>query len=130
MSRLSLRRTGSRGYRAYLRTREWNWRRQRWFRDCRARGHEPACQVCFARLNEVGSLDLHHASYEGVTQLPDGSWKANEKDEDLWPLCREHHQALHRRMDSGKDFYGWDRTKATVAIVVALRRERNEAKGA
>lgn len=123
MSRLSLSRTGSRGYRQYLSSRAWHWRRQRWFRDCRARGFEPACQVCGVTLREAGSLDLHHVSYSGVIERDDGSWQAAEQDEDLMPMCRTHHQALHRIMDRRKEFYGWDRLRATAVIVAHLHRQ-------
>lgn len=51
----------------------------------------------------------------------DGSWVAREADEDLMPLCRDHHQAVHRVMDRKRDFYGWDRRRATLVIVAYLR---------
>lgn len=123
MGRWSLRRTGSTGYREYLRTRAWNWRRQRWFRDRRRAGFEPACQVCSRTLDEVGALDLHHVSYDGVVERPDSGWQAREADEDLMPMCREHHGRLHRMMDRRGEFVGWDRRRATVVIVAHLRRE-------
>ena len=65
--------------------------------------------------------DRHHTSYEGVGQDADGTWRAREADEDLMPMCREHHQQLHRMMDGKKEFYGWDRRRATVVIVARLR---------
>lgn len=123
MGRWSLSRTGASGYRQYLRTRAWNWRRQRWFSDRRRAGFEPACQVCSRTLDEAGSLDLHHVSYGGVVELPGGRWQAREADEDLMPLCREHHGRLHRMMDRRGEFVGWDRRRATVVIVAHLRRE-------
>lgn len=121
MARLGLDRTGSPAYRQYLRSQQWGFRRVRWFRDCRARGYEPACQVCGMTLAEAGSLDLHHTSYAGVGQDAEGTWRARESDEDLMPMCREHHQQLHRMMDGKKEFYGWDRRRATVVIVARLR---------
>lgn len=127
MSRLSLTRTGSTEYqRGYLRSRAWNWRRRRWFRDHRNSGFEPACQVCGLRLDEAGSLDLHHVSYEGVKQHPDGSWASEEEDADLMPLCRTHHQAVHRLMDRKRDFHGWNRRRATAVIVAFLRMKQKE----
>lgn len=122
MSRMALTRTGSTAYKRYLRSQAWAWRRQRWFRDRRAEGTEPACQVCGLRLEETNSLDLHHLSYDGVISGDDGRWQAKEKDEDLWPFCRAHHRLLHRRMDRGQDFYGWDRARATVVITAYLYR--------
>ena len=123
MVRLSLSRTGSQGYRAYLRTRAWHWRRQRWIRDRRKEGYEPACQVCGVRLETAGTLDLHHVSYAGVIEGPDGRWIAGEADADLVPMCRDHHRRLHRMMDRRGEFYGWDRGRATVVIIAHLRRE-------
>ncbi|SMY04385.1 MULTISPECIES: hypothetical protein [Brevibacterium] len=122
MSRLSLTRTGSSAYQSgYLRSQQWHWRRRRWFRDRRAAGFEPACQVCGVSLEDAGTLDLHHVSYDGVVENPDGSWTAREADEDLMPLCRDHHQAVHRIMDRKRDFHGWDRRRATLVIVAFLR---------
>lgn len=123
---MGLNRTGSKPYRAYLKTQAWHWRRQRWFRDRRRAGFEPACQVCGVTLATAGTLDLHHMSYQGVGQEPDGTWKAREKDTDLMPLCRDHHEAVHRMMDRRKEFYGWDRRRATVKIVAHLYRRQRE----
>lgn len=95
----------------------------RWFRECRAAGVEPACQVCQVRLDVAGTLDLHHLSYAGVSR-EEGQWRAREKHEDLMPLCREHHQRLHEIMDGRKEFFGWDRTRASVVIVARLIRQR------
>lgn len=122
MARMGLRRTRSKSYRKYLRSQSWNWRRRRWFRDRRAEGLEPACQVCGDRLEEVGTLDLHHVSYDGVTEHPNGKWSARESDADLMPLCRDDHQAVHRMMDRRREFYGWSRYRATVVIVAHLKR--------
>lgn len=129
MSRLGLHRTRSSGYRKYLRTQAWHWRRQRWFRDRRAEGVEPACQVCGIRLEDAGTLDLHHVSYDGVTEHEDGTWSAQEADGDLMPLCREDHQAVHRMMDRRREFYGWNRYRATVVIVAHLKRLKGTKNG-
>lgn len=121
---MSLRRSGNTEYRKYVRSQAWGWRRTRWFRDCRRRGTEPACQVCGARLDQNGTLDLHHVSYDGVKQEPDGTWIAGEKDEDLLPLCREHHERLHKILDGhGRDYYGWNRRRASVVILARLKAE-------
>jgi len=129
MSRFGLHRTGSASYRRYLRSQQWGFRRVRWFRDCRVKGYEPACQVCGATLADEGSLDLHHVSYDGVSwHETEDQWVAAEADEDLMPMCRAHHQQLHRIMDGCKEFYGWDRRRATVVIVARLidRHQRTE----
>lgn len=121
MGRYGLHRTGSPEYQQYLRSPQWGFRRVRWFRDCRARGYEPACQVCQVTLVDVGSLDLHHVSYAGVTwDETRQTWKAQEADADLMPMCRAHHQQLHTMMDRRKEFYGWDRRRATVVIISRL----------
>lgn len=121
MSRYGLHRTGSASYQRYLGSQQWGFRRVRWFRDCRANGYEPACQVCGATLIEQGILDLHHVSYDGVGwDDQQQQWIAHEADEDLMPMCREHHKQLHRIMDGRKEFYGWDRRRATVVIVARL----------
>ncbi|GFZ85373.1 hypothetical protein [Nesterenkonia alkaliphila] len=127
MGRATLGRTGSPAYRGYLRSQAWGWRRQRWFQDRRAEGKEPACQVCGLTLTEHEAatgrgLDLHHTSYGGVTQDAGGRWRAEEKDQDLMPMCRYHHQALHRVMDRPKDHNGWNRRRATVVILRDLIR--------
>ena len=128
MARFGLHRTGSPEYRRYLRSQAWGYRRVRWFQECRAAGHEPACQVCGVTLEEAGTLDLHHVSYKGVSQDEStGRWRAREADEDLMPMCREHHQRLHQIMDGRKEFFGWDRRRATVAIVARMIRQRQEA---
>ncbi|HRO31608.1 hypothetical protein [Citricoccus sp.] len=128
MARLSLTRTGSESYRDYLRSPAWGFRRVRWFRDARARGAEPACPVCQLTLDEAGSLDLHHLRYDGVHRDPvTGAWKAREKDEDLMPMCRAHHEQLHASLDARKEYLGWDRRRATVLIVVRMiRRHRKK----
>lgn len=126
---MALARTGNQGYRDYLRSGAWGWRRQRWFRDCRRRGFEPACQVCRVMLCNVASLDLHHVSYDGVQQNDDGTWTAGEADEDLMPMCRQCHQELHQRLDRPGDYTGWDRRRATVVIIGNMRKafERGRA---
>lgn len=133
MARMSLARTGNRRYKnGYLRSQAWGWRRQRYFRDLRAAGFEPACQVCNIlmvsyRQREGKDLDLHHVSYDGVSYDEDtGKWIAAEADEDLMPMCRICHQDLHRIMDRPRDHNGWSRENATISIIVHLRRQLEE----
>ena len=93
----------------------------RWFRECRKWGFEPVCQVCRKSLVDAGSLDLHHVSYEGVGwDEQRNQWIAAEQHTDLIPMCRNHHQQLHQMMDGRKEFYGWDRRRATVVIIRRL----------
>src|SRR5690625_108655 len=121
MSRYGLHRTGSASYRQYLKSQQRGFRRVRRFRDCRAKGYEPACQVCGITLAEVDSLDLHHVSYAGVTWDDSAQrWSAQESHEDLMPMCRNHHEQLHRIMDGRKEFYGWGRRRATVVVIARL----------
>ena len=123
---LSLGRRAGRGrasYGAYLKSSAWAWRRQRWFRDCRRKGLEPACQVCGVTLARLGSLDLHHLRYEGVIISGDGTFTAQEKDADLLPYCRDHHEALHRILDDRRrDYWGWSRARATIVVTGILHR--------
>lgn len=123
MSRLSLNRTGNRQYREYLDSPQWAKRRREWFQDCRAAGYQPVCQVCEVELEVAGSLDLHHASYDGVKQDEQGRWQANETDAELMPMCRLCHSELHRRMDARRAFTGWSRRRATVYIAGEMRRQ-------
>jgi thiosulfate reductase electron transport protein len=120
------RKTGRRrhAYSAYLRSGAWAWRRQRWFRDCRSRGTEPACQVCGLTLTSAGTLDLHHTSYNGVKINDAGTYRSEEPDADLLPYCRGHHEALHRILDDRRsDYWGWDRRRATTVITRILARK-------
>lgn len=132
MARLSLHRTGNSDYsRGYLRSRAWFARRRRWFEEVRAMGMEPGCVVCgmteaAGRQDQV-SLDLHHVSYAGVDKTESGRWVAAEEHQDLMPMCRGHHQRLHRMMDGRKEFYGWDRERATIWIITHLIRTEETA---
>lgn len=121
----SLARSGNAGYQSgYLRSGAWFRRRRAWFAGIEARGQQVVCLVCGAEK----ALDLHHVDYHGVSQAGDGSWIAGEADEDLMPLCRGCHEELHAELDRRRrDFWGWDRRRASAVLVVALRRVRLEA---
>lgn len=118
-------------YQGYLVSNAWRARRRKYFEWVKSRGFEPACQVCFGMLNDLGSLDLHHMSYDGVIKLPHGKYRAEETNDDLVPLCREHHEALHQRLDDHRySYWGWDRRRATVVIINYMRRDmRARTKG-
>lgn len=133
MARWNLARTGNTRYQqGYIRSRQWGFRRVRYFRDVRAAGREPACQVCGITLEDYQQatgrmLDVHHVRYDGVIYDDEsGRWFAREKDEDLMEMCREDHQQLHRIMDRTKEFYGWSRERATAVIVVRLKRQHEQ----
>lgn len=65
-------------YREYLQTPEWQARR---LRALERAGHR--CQVC----NDGKQLNVHHRTYER---------RGNERDEDLFTLCRGCHSIFHR----------------------------------
>lgn len=119
---MSLGRRGDATYlRGYLKSPAWFARRRAWFRSVEQRGQVVVCLVC----REAGPVDLHHTSYEGVRQESSGGWVAGEADEDLMPLCRSCHEDLHRELDRRRrDFWGWDRRRASAVIVIGLRRAR------
>lgn len=101
-------------YTGFLRSGAWFRRREAWFTARRAEGVEPACQGCGTRLDETGTLDLHHVSYARVGQ---------ERNEDLWPFCRRCHEWIHEVFDRrAGDLRGWDRRQATIWATVQLRR--------
>lgn len=118
----SLARRGDQAYQSgYLRSGAWFRRRRAWFSTVEASGRQVVCQVC----GTTKRLDLHHMNYEGVSQNPSGVWVAAEADEDLMPLCRGCHEDLHAELDRRRrDFWGWDRRRATAIIVVGLRQRR------
>lgn len=102
-----------RRYAAYLGSRTWIARRERWHADqLRRAATEPACAVCGKpwRLRED---DLHHASYARL---------GDEAHHDLIPMCRPHHQALHDLWDASPAWRRLGRERASVGIIAALRR--------
>lgn len=116
-----------RKYANYVNSAAWKKRRQAWFAQVRASGFEPACWVCGARLDKAGTLDLHHRSYDGVSKAANGRWVSNEAHDDLVPLCRADHQALHEFMDSrGWDYRGWSRTDVTNHVLRVLRSRKKK----
>jgi hypothetical protein len=73
-----------RAYREYIGSRLWAERKQRYYAE-----HPKQCAVC-----RSPHVDLNHIYY--------GNY-GFEKDEDLIPLCRSHHEALHRHIGVRKD---------------------------
>jgi hypothetical protein len=113
-SRWSTRRLARRcRYAAYIDSRKWLDRRERWHADhLRLTGAEPVCVVC-GQPWRLRADDLHHASY---TRLGD------EAHRDLIPMCRADHQALHELWDTNPAWRRLGRERATAGIVAALRR--------
>jgi hypothetical protein len=81
---LSLGMEAARVYRAYIASRHWTTRKEAYYAT---RPRE--CAIC-----ESPRVDLNHKYY--------GNY-GFEKDEDLVPLCRVHHEALHREIGVHKD---------------------------
>lgn len=82
----------------FLTSRAWFARRDRWFRDHTTTGQPLTCQGC-GDEETPRHLELHHLTYDGVTQAPDGRWAAWERHGDLLPLHPACHEELHRLID-------------------------------
>ncbi|GAA1761681.1 hypothetical protein GCM10009795_005170 [Nocardioides hankookensis] len=104
-------------YDAYKRSPQWFARRQRWAEEWRRRanalwdGAAPQCAVC-GRLWTLRDADLHHVTYDRL---------GAERFDDLVPLCRPHHEALHHIYDSVPVWRTLGRSKATFGIIAALK---------
>jgi 5-methylcytosine-specific restriction endonuclease McrA len=113
-SRWSVARVAIRGrYASYIDSEPWYRRRERWHAQWVARtGVEPVCIVCGAEWTlRVG--DLHHRCYDRL---------GAEAFEDLVPLCRACHAAVHDLWDASAAWRRLGRRQATDGIVAALRR--------
>ncbi|WP_156479772.1 hypothetical protein [Pseudoclavibacter helvolus] len=67
-------------------------------------------------------LELHHITYRGVTQLLNGKWVANERDDELLPMHALCHQLVHQLMDDdGALRYMRSRKEATLQAVAKVR---------
>ena len=88
------------------------------------------CEVCRRKVTDAGDLELHHVSYRGVQQRPDGSWIAREEDRDLvamHPVC---HEAVHRVLDQDAMLRGLvSRQDATTRAIRIVRRQLERALG-
>lgn len=111
------------GYRqGYLRSEAWAGFRRGFYRRLRAHGVIAACAGCSRTRGQGARLELHHLSYEGVSQGADGVWVSEESDDDVILLCSEHHEQLHRILDSNhRDFSGLDRRIASLRIINSFR---------
>lgn len=106
--------TRRRDYAAYLASPRWQARRQAWLRRYLAsHGTEPLCVVC----GKPWTLDddLHHASYANL---------GHEPDEDLIPIDRDCHEALHQILDTSRAWRAMPRPAATAGIIAILRPRR------
>jgi hypothetical protein len=99
-----------REYAAYLASPQWQARRRQWLRNQQHRGVDPVCVVC----GKPWTLDddLHHASYANL---------GHERDEDLIPMDRDCHEALHRILDTSRAWRAMPRPAATAGIITILR---------
>jgi hypothetical protein len=106
--------TRSREYAAYLASPRWQARRRAWLRRYFASHRtEPVCVVC----GKPWTLDddLHHASYTNL---------GHEPDEDLIPMDRDCHEALHQILDTSRAWRAMPRLAATNGIIAVLRSRR------
>jgi hypothetical protein len=100
-------------YAAYIVSDDWFRRREQWYRDWVSQtGSEPSCAICGVRWTLMHG-DLHHRTY---AQL------GSERHNDLVPLCRAHHTALHDIWDASSSWRKLGRAQATDGIIAALRR--------
>ena len=100
-------------YAAYIDSDDWFRRRELWHEEWLARYGAPAvCMVCGGKWS-LGRGDLHHRTYDRL---------GHELFEDLVPLCREHHTALHDIWDRTPAWRRMGRQHATAGIIAALRR--------
>ncbi|GAA2238708.1 hypothetical protein GCM10010401_08730 [Rarobacter faecitabidus] len=110
-------------YRAgYLQSPAW-WARRFVFLIALQQSGSLACVSCTNALT-VRAAHLHHLSYGGVVRNPDGSWSAEESDEDLVAMCVECHRAIHDLFDHHKHWHTLGRRGATLHAIAHLRRYR------
>lgn len=100
-------------YRAYIASKHWYERRLAWVNSFSMR-HPDSELVCFScgASWDVRRDDLHHASYQRL---------GNERDEDLWAMCRDCHNELHSMIRSS---YAWRRLSFESANRLALAKLR------
>jgi len=72
-------------YREYISSRHWAERKVRYYKT-----HKKECALC----HSTSHVELNHIYYGNF---------GFEKDEDLIPLCRGHHEMLHRHIGVSKD---------------------------
>lgn len=107
-----MRRNRRASYDAYLTSHVWRARRKAWsaawLTGC---GTPPACLVC-DREWSLRSGHLHHLTYQRI---------GDEEDEDLVPLCAQHHRQLHRVLEESAGWRQLGRRQASAGIIGLLR---------
>ena len=104
-------------YQAWIRSRAWLRRRAWWLTEWRRRyGCEPKCAIC-GRAWTLNGGDLHHRSYAHLGQ---------ERFEDLIPLDRDCHEALHQLWDRSPAWRALGREHATAGLIALLRHHQQQ----
>lgn len=113
--------TGNNYRSGYLQSKAWFARRDAYFKA----HQDAACAVTGKRPKHPSrELELHHVTYDGVVQRPDGSWVAGEKDTDLVPMYPACHEAVHRLLDQDRALRGLvSRQVATERAIQAVRQQ-------
>lgn len=93
---------------AYLASPQWRASRDRWHR----RHPNASCSACGSKR-----FDLHHLQHDR-SFTKDGRFRGAERDSDLIPLCRVHHDMAHRYWASRRFA---TRRLATLAMVSDVR---------
>jgi len=97
-------------YQRFMSSPRWRARRHKWLREyVRRFGTAPVCACC--RRGWTLRDDLHHLSYDRL---------GNERHEDLLPMCRTCHRALHRILDTSPHWRAMPRSTASLAIIERL----------
>ncbi len=100
-------------YRDYIDSPDWHARLRAWHATWIDRhGTDPVCQACDAPWTLIHG-DLHHRTYVRL---------GAERFDDLVPLCRADHAALHDILDTAVGWRHLGRPAATAGIIAILRR--------
>jgi len=104
-------------YAAYMSSSAWRERRERFVDEyLEAHGSEPTCVVC-GEPWRVERDDLHHHHYDTLGE---------ERFEDLAPMCRADHEALHSIMRGRASWRRVNRAAASKAITHRLIKQRGD----
>lgn len=100
-------------YRDYMDSPDWHARRRSWHAAWIDRhGTRPTCQACDGPWT-LSHGDLHHRTYARL---------GAELFDDLVPLCRADHAALHEILDTSPGWRQLGRPASTAGIIAILRR--------
>lgn len=98
-------------YERHMNSARWRRRRTRWLATERSlRGREPVCAACGTPWTLRD--DLHHATYERL---------GAERHDDMVPMCRTCHEALHLILERSRSWLALPRPVATWGIIARLR---------